>query len=190
MRTDRTTLFGIAIFAILAIMNDRGSLLKEVMTRTDTTQTQLSGWSGVHQPSISQFLTGRTPMSDEMLERLLSCMGFRLEVVRRAVEPVLTRSEHRSWILHRQLSTHLTQRALSEWSSRIKERLTHIRSGVTGQPHTRNVERWDRLVEGGHVSGLRRVLTGLDRDSIEMREVSPMGGLLSQEERLRVWPTP
>ena len=57
---------------------------------------------------------------------------------------------------------------------------------MTGQPHTRNVERWGRLVSSGDVSGLRRVLTGLDRDSIEMREVSPMGGLLSQEERQQV----
>ena len=31
--------------------------------------------------------------------------------------------------------------------------------------------------------GLHRILTGLDRDSIEMREVSPMGGLLTQEQR-------
>ena len=35
----------------------------------------------------------------------------------------------------------------------------------------------------GDVLGLHRVLTGLDRDSIEMREVSPMGGLLPQDER-------
>jgi hypothetical protein len=33
------------------------------------------------------------------------------------------------------------------------------------------------------VAALHRVLTGLDRDSIEMREVSPMGGLLPQGER-------
>ena len=31
--------------------------------------------------------------------------------------------------------------------------------------------------------GLHRVLTGLDRDSIEMREVTPMAGLLSPDER-------
>jgi hypothetical protein len=30
------------------------------------------------------------------------------------------------------------------------------------------------------------VLTGLDRDSIEMREVSPMSGLLSEEQRREV----
>lgn len=36
------------------------------------------------------------------------------------------------------------------------------------------------------VIGLHRVMTGLDRDSIEMREVSPMGGLLAPDERLEV----
>ncbi len=30
---------------------------------------------------------------------------------------------------------------------------------------------------------MQRVLTGLDRDSIEMREVSPFGGILSAEDR-------
>jgi hypothetical protein len=37
------------------------------------------------------------------------------------------------------------------------------------------------------VPALHLVLTGLDRDSIEMREVSPMGGLLSQDERKDVF---
>jgi len=36
------------------------------------------------------------------------------------------------------------------------------------------------------VPGIRRVLTGLDVDSIEMREVSPLGGLLPQSERIKV----
>jgi hypothetical protein len=54
---------------------------------------------------------------------------------------------------------------------------------VTGQPHSRNLDRWQSLVRDVDVPGLHRVLTGLDRDSIEMREVSPMGGLLPQDER-------
>jgi hypothetical protein len=36
------------------------------------------------------------------------------------------------------------------------------------------------------VLALHRVLTGLDRDSIEMRVVSPMAGLLPQDERQSV----
>ena len=68
----------------------------------------------------------------------------------------------------------------------IEGNLERLRDRVTGQPHRRNLDRWRSLVEGGDVLGLHRVLTGLDRDSIEMREVSPMGGLLTQDERAGV----
>jgi hypothetical protein len=47
-------------------------------------------------------------------------------------------------------------------------------------------EAWESLLERDDVPGVHRVLTGLDRDSIEMREVSPMGGLLPDEERTQV----
>ncbi len=57
-------------------MTSRGELLREVMSETDTTQSELSRVSGVRQPSISQFVSGRVDLSDEQLDRLLSCMGF------------------------------------------------------------------------------------------------------------------
>lgn len=164
----------------------RGEVLREVMLRTGTTQSGLARVSGVRQPSISQFLSGKVDLSDDQLDRLLSCMGYRLEVVRRPVEPELTRSERRSWQLHRQLSSHLTPVSLEEWRPTIERNLQRLRGRVTGQPHERNLQRWTSLVEGGDVGGLHRVLTGLDRESIEMREVSPMGGLLPQDERSRV----
>jgi len=112
-------------------------------------------------------------------------MGYRLEVVRCPVQPVLTRSERRSWLLHRQLSSRLTRSGLDQWRPTIERHLGRLRGRVTGQPHQRNLERWTALVDSGDVLGLRRVLTGLDRDSIEMREVSPMGGLLPPDERAR-----
>jgi plasmid maintenance system antidote protein VapI len=167
-------------------MNSRGELLREVMVETDTTQSELFRLSGVHQPSISQMLSGKIEMSDEQLERLLSCMGRRLEVVRRQVNPHLTRSERRSWRLHRQLSTSLNRTRLEEWRPTLTNNLVRLRRSVQGQPHERNLEQWEWLIDGGDVPGLHRVLTGLDRDSIEMREVSPMSGLLSPEERQQV----
>jgi transcriptional regulator with XRE-family HTH domain len=167
-------------------MNDRGQLLREVMVETGVTQSELSRMSGVHQPSVSQMLSGKIEMSDEQLDRLLSCMGRRLEVVRRPVLPRLTRSERRSWQLHRRLSTSLSRGRLDEWCLTLNRNLTRLRRGVRGQPHERNLERWESLIERGDVPGLHRVLTGLDRDSIEMREVSPLGGLLSPDERRKV----
>jgi transcriptional regulator with XRE-family HTH domain len=156
------------------------------MRSTRTSQSELSRTSGVHQPSISQFLSGRVELSDEQLDRLLSCMGYRLEVVRRPVEPELTRSERRSWLLHRELSGHLSRETLPGWIPVVERNLQRLHDGVTGQPHERNLQRWVSLVGEHDVLGMKRVMTGLDRDSIEMREVSPLGGLLSQEDRLRV----
>jgi len=167
------------------IVNKRGEVLRAVMDETATTQSELSRLSGVRQPSISQFLSGRVDFSDDQLDRLLSCMGYRLEVSRKPVAPVLTRSERRSWKLHRELARHLTRSTLAEWQPTIERNLQRLRDGVAGQPHIRNLDRWASLLEHGDVPGLHRVLTGLDRDSIEMREVSPMGGLLSDAERIR-----
>ena len=164
----------------------RGELLHGVMLETSTTQSELSRISGVRQPSISQFISGRVQMSDDMLERLLSCMGYRLEVVRRPVRSDLRRSPERSWRLHRQLSAHLSASTFQEWRPTMLRNLRRLRVNVKGQPHLRNLDRWQDLIERGDHSGLRRVLTGLDIDSVEMREVSPMGGLLSQGERSEV----
>lgn len=167
-------------------MSSRGDLLREVMLTTGITQSELSRVSGIRQPSISQFVSGKVDLSDEQLDRLLSCMGFRLEVLRRPVEPKLTRSERRSWQLHRKLSSHLTHDTLQQWQPVIERNLERLRSRVTGEPHLRHLERWTLLVQQQDVLGLQRVLTGLDRESIEMREVSPMGGILTQGERREV----
>ncbi len=164
-------------------MTSRSDVLREVMLETSTTQSDLSRLSGVRQPSISGFLSGKVDISDHQLDRLLSCMGFRLEVVRHPVVPKLTRSERRSWHLHRRLSTLLNHLSFEEWRPTIERNLDRLSDRVTGQPHERNLDRWRQLVDRGDLPGLHRVLTGLDRDAIEMREVSPMSGLLNEEQR-------
>jgi len=167
-------------------MTSRSDVLREVMLATGTTQSDLSRLSGVHQPSISGFLSGRVHLSDDQLDRLLSCMGHRLEVVRRPVVPMLTRSERRSWQLHRRLSTLLSRQTFEDWRATIERNLDRLDDRVTGQPHERNLDRWRQLVDRRDVPGMHRVLTGLDRDFIEMREVSPMSGLLPDELRREV----
>lgn len=171
---------------MVLFMTGRSEILREVMLETGTTQSDLSRMSGVHQPSISGFLSGRVDLSDNQLDRLLSCMGRQLEVVRRPVLPDLTRSERRSWQLHRGLSTLLDRDSFSQWRPRIKRNLDRLRDGVTGQPHERSLQRWRELVDRSDLPGIHRVLTGLDRDSIEMREVSPMSGLLPDKLRREI----
>ena len=167
-------------------VSTKGELLRQVMSETGTTQMMLSRVSGVHQPSISQFLSGKVDLSDEQLDRLLCCMGYRLEVVRHPVRPDLTRSELRSWMLHRRLSGHLTSKTLELWMPKIERNLVRERDSVRGSVHLHNLDRWTELVERRDVLGLHRVMTGLDRGSVEMREVSPMGGLLPEHEWIDV----
>ena len=167
-------------------MTSRSDVLREVMVETGTTQSDLSRLSGVRQPSISGFLSGKVEISDDQLNRLLSCMGFQLEVLRRPVVPTLTRSERRSWQLHRRLSELLNRQSFEVWRPTIERRLDRLDDRVTGQPHERNLDRWRQLIDHGDVPGMHRVLSGLDRDSIEMREVSPMSGLLPDEQRREV----
>ena len=125
-------------------------------------------------------------MSDEMLDRLLSCLGYQLEVIRRPVRVELDRSHQRSWRLHRQLATRLEPDVLDGWIPTITRNLERLRHSTQGEPHVSNLDRWQRLVDQRDVPGLRRVMTGLDTDSVQMREVSPLGGLLPQSERSRV----
>jgi len=167
-------------------MTGRGDVLREVMLETSTTQSELSRLSGVRQPSISGFLSGRVEFSDDQLDRLLSCMGFRLEVTRRPVVPKLTRSERRSWQLHRRLSTMLNRGSFEDWKPTIGHNLDLLEGRVTGQPHEQNLDCWRQMVNDRDLPGIHRVLTGLDRDSIQMREVSPMSGLLPDDQRRNI----
>ncbi len=172
-----------SIFCYMSFVDEKGELLGAAMREAGVTQSGLARISGVRQPSISQFLSGKVEPSDKQLDRLLSCLGYRLEVVRRPVKPQLTRSERRSWRLHRALSARLTPSTLNDWLPTIERNLDRLRASVAGQPHLRNVDQWTSLVRERDVLGLHRVLTGLDRGSIEMREVSPLAGLLSPGER-------
>jgi hypothetical protein len=81
---------------------------------------------------------------------------------------------------------HFTRSSLERWRPAVERNLERLRGAVRGQPHVRNLDRWESLLNHGDIPGLHRILTGLDRDSIEMREVSPLGGLLPDEERLEV----
>ena len=167
-------------------MDNGRDLLRSVLTETGMSQSELSRISGVRQPSISQFLSGRIQMSDEMLNRLMSCLGYRLEVVRRPVRVELDRSHLRSWRLHRQLASHLDNDVLDGWIPTIRHNLERLSLTTQGEPHVSNLNRWELLVKQRDVPAIRQVMTGLDTDSVQMREVSPLGGLLPQSERSKV----
>jgi len=165
---------------------ERANILRQILSETGVTQTRLSELSGVKQSSLSQMLHGRIEMSDDMLSRLLSCLGYRLEVVRRPVRVELDRSNDRRWRMHERLARQLSSESWPHWRPTVQRNLKQLRALTKGEPHASNLERWSTLVASNDLSGIRRAMTGLDAESIGMREVSPLGGLLSEQDRLDV----
>lgn len=162
---------------------ERHIILGQLMQETGITQSSLSMMSGVKQPNISRYLSGRKPLGEVVFNHLLSCMGFESRVQIEVVQPELTRSERRSWLLHRRVSSLLSDDRLESEVSRLERNLNRVREHSQGEPHESNIREWGDILHDRNWLRLRRVLTGLDRHSIEMREVSPMAGLLSDSER-------
>ena len=54
------------------------------------------------------------------------CMGYRLEITRQPITPKLTRSERRSWKLHRELARHLTRSTSHNGNPTIERNLRAI----------------------------------------------------------------
>ncbi len=87
--------------------------------------------------------------------------------------------------MHQALVSQLSSDSLRQWGPALARNLKRLRQSTRGKPHLRNLDRWSELVSSGDLRRIRRVMTGLDTDSIQIREVSPFGGLLPEDERQR-----
>ena len=68
----------------------------------------------------------------------------------------------------------------------MQRNLDRVRSNTQGPVHERNLDRWQRIIDDRSLRDLQRVLVDTSADGIGMREVSPMTGFLTEEERLGV----
>lgn len=99
----------------------------------------------------------------------------------------MERTKRRSWLLHRQISRKLGIAGVDDsgWE-RMQRNLDRVRLNVQGVVHERNLDRWQRIIDSKGLRDLHRVLVDTSPDGIEMREVSPMTGFLTEDERLSV----
>ena len=100
-----------------------------------------------------------------------------------AADGGLTREAAISREWHRDIALHLIRDPESVLE-RARKNLPNIRRRVRGSLATGWVDEWQDLVAERRLGGLVDVLVGQDQRSIDMRQVSPFAGVLSQEERL------
>ena len=155
------------------------------MDSTGTSQVELSRLTGLPPSKISRYVSGKLEPSEPTLKLLLSGLGLQVGF---NVSPVpMERTKRRSWLLHREISHKLGVSGIDEsgWD-RMQRNLDRVRSNTQGAVHERNLDRWQRIIDSRSLRNLQRVLVDTSTDGIEMREVSPMSGFLTEDERLGV----
>lgn len=69
----------------------------------------------------------------------------------------------------------------------VRRSLQTIRRQVNRSPlMDRYIDRWDRIVRDNDIDGIRKIVESDDDTSREMRNLSPLSVLLSEDERRRV----
>lgn len=167
------------------VIVNRSEVLRRGMDSTGTSQVELSRLTGLPPSKISRYVSGKLEPSEPTLKLLLSGLGLQVGF---NVSPVpMERTKRRSWLLHREISHKLGVSGIDEsgWD-RMQRNLDRVRSNTQGAVHERNLDRWQRIGDSRSLRNLQRVLVDTSTDGIEMREVSPMSGFLTEDERLGV----
>lgn len=160
-------------------------MLRRGMDSTGTSQVELSRLTGLPASKISRYVSGKLEPSEPTLDLLMSSLGLQVGF---EVSPVpMERTKRRSWLLHRQISHNLGITGIDDdgWN-RMQRNLDRVRSNTQGPVHERNLNRWQQLIDTRNLRNLQRVLVDTSSDGIEMREVAPMTGFLTEDERLGV----
>ncbi|MGX7730896.1 hypothetical protein ACWPOB_16715 [Rhodococcus sp. 2H158] len=71
-------------------------------------------------------------------------------------------------------------------TEQIRANLRRIGYQVQGQTIRECVQQWDELVRGNDVDSIRRVVLGGDEVAAEMRNLSPLTIVLTEQESLQV----
>jgi plasmid maintenance system antidote protein VapI len=159
------------------------SLLCEALEKTNTTQVELSGLTGVPQGRISEYVCGKRVMSPDTARLLFGAMGLHLNVQTTTHPAMMNSSDRRSWLLHRKACGKLTRDSLPHWQALIAKNVEEMRLQVQGSPHLENLAKWKHLALTGDLKGLRAAMLDPGEEGKAMRDVSPLSGILNQQER-------
>jgi transcriptional regulator with XRE-family HTH domain len=163
------------------------------MHQAGMTQVELSQMTGVAQGRISEYVTGKREPSETMLSFLLHGTGHSLRKTVSAEPVSLNRSDHRSWMLHCRIASHLDQKTFQNWVPTIERNLDNLARNSRGEPHTGNIAYWRDLIHAQDLRAIREALLDPTERGQQMRDVSPFAGVLTDTERQEVlsqWRTP
>jgi len=163
---------------------DRSTTLQQALRAAGISQSELARRSGVPQGRISDYVNRKFEPSTVMFDRLMSALGMTAHVT---VTPTgMQRTEIRSWLLHRLIADKLRGGINQDDWDLMRHNLDHVRLNTSGASFNHCLNKWDDIIDQQNLGELISVLTDISPNGVAMREVSPMTGFLTEDERLGV----
>lgn len=145
-----------------------GHPLRELARRAKTSAAALVDYeAGRHEPKLST------------LQRIADASGCDLVV---EIHPRLTHPEKRSLELHRMIAEKLSEDAIGV-VRQAKSRIETMRAADPEGRTAKYVDAWDQLLSGPREELVGTMLS-TDQNARDLRQSSPFGGVLTDEERL------
>jgi len=157
-------------------------LLQSARERAGFTQSLLARLSGVAQPKVSAYESGRESPTTKTLAKLLDACGAELRLVGRRTSPEqMNRGARRSLENHRQVAAALLadEATRRDLLARAHDALAEAR--VANPFGDLWHDGWSALLDGP-LDELIGSLVGEDAHNIELRANSPFVGLASKEQ--------
>jgi transcriptional regulator with XRE-family HTH domain len=146
----------------------------------DLTQAELAEAAGTSQPTIAAYEAGRKSPTLRTLRRLAEAAGLEATI---GFHRPMTREERRSLHLHRAIARRL-ERSPERVMARALGTLSLMREK---HPEAEQLFREWEVILSRPVSELARALTDPSPWSRELRQVTPFAGVLTAEERTKVY---
>ncbi|MBD8056446.1 hypothetical protein ICV35_22600 [Rhodococcus ruber] len=100
--------------------------------------------------------------------------------------PFVTRKAVRQMLMQTAVLDKIEREQLPVDTSEVRQCLHTVREQVRGTSSLTYVQRWEKLLDTGDPGLIRRVVLADDESGREMRNLSPLGVLLTEAERLGV----
>ena len=154
--------------------------VRELRRKAGLTQTELARIAGTSQPTIAAYEAGRKSPTLQTLSRIARAVGLEAMVF---FVPVMTREDRRSLYLHRAVADRLIKEP--------KVVLEHAQRNLSlmrdRHPHAHSLFNQWRSILSRPIDEIVAAVLDPSLHGRDLRKVTPFAGVLSADERTRVY---
>lgn len=153
--------------------------IRQMRREAGITQQALADRAGTSQSTIAAYEAGAKFPTWRTIDRLAAALGLEPVIT---FTPSMSHADFRSLCLHRAIGDVLKQNP----DAALRRARQHLRRLASMHPHARELlERWKEWLDGP-VDELVAKISDPGAFAREMRQVSPLVGILSQRERIDI----